>query len=254
MARVIVVTSGKGGVGKSTIVSCLGRSLAMKKNKVALIDADLGLKNLDVIMGLESRIIYDLEDVIKGRATLRQALVQDKMNDNLYLLPACLRLDVQNVDESYIKEIINQLQDEFDYIIIDSPAGIEKGFVNAVAGAKEAIIVVTLDKASLRDADKVVGLLRSRDIKDISLIINKFQNKRPHYLSIDDVNRVLGLPILGIIDLEKEIIKVQNYGLFLSANGNAQIAFNNIANRLSGVETIERKTFFSRFIKKSNIS
>lgn len=177
MARVIVVTSGKGGVGKTTITALLGRALAHEKKKVVLIDADLGLKNLDVVLGLESRIVYDLEDVIKGRATLRQALVQDKYAPTLYLLPAWMRINVLDINENYMSAIINNLQNEFDFIIIDSPAGIEKGFFNAIRNAKEALVVLTLDKTSLRDADKVVGILKNNDINDIKLIVNKVNKK-----------------------------------------------------------------------------
>lgn len=247
----MVVTSGKGGVGKSTVVSLLGRALAGMNYKVVLIDADLGLKNLDVIMGLESRIIYDLEDIIKGRASLKQALVQDKMSSNLYLLPACLRLDVKTIDESYMTSIINQLQAEYDFIIIDSPAGIEQGFLNAIKNAKEALVVMTLDKASLRDADKVVGILKSREIDNIKLIVNRVKPKSANHLSFEEVTRVLSLPIAGIINDEKEIVKVQNYGLFLNPNGNAGMTFNNIANNITGQRIeVKRPDLFNRIIKR----
>ena len=199
MARVIVVTSGKGGVGKTSISSLLGRYLAKNGEKVALIDADLGLKNLDVVLGLESRVIYDLEDIIKGRATIKQALVQDKICPLLYLLPASLRIEVTDVNENYMTSIINQLQIDFDYIIIDSPAGIEKGFFNAIKNAKEALVVLTLDKTSLRDADKVIGLLKNNQINNIKIIINRYNKRDESQLSIDEVERIMDMPIIAKI-------------------------------------------------------
>ena len=163
MARIIVVTSGKGGVGKSTLVANLGSELA-KEFKVVLIDADLGLKNLDCILGLENRVIFDIEDVIENRANLMQALVNDKKRENLYILPACRNLDVTKVDFKYMEKIVLELQDKFDYIFIDCPAGIERGFFNAINNANEAIVVASLDISSIRDADKVIGILNQRGI------------------------------------------------------------------------------------------
>ena len=191
MSRIIVVTSGKGGVGKSTLVSNLGSELA-KTNKVVLIDADLGLKNLDVLMGLENRVIFDIEDVIENRADLMQALVNDKKRENLYILPACRNLDVTKVDLKYMERIVLDLQKSFDYIIIDCPAGIERGFLNAINTANEAIVVVSLDISSIRDADKVIGILNNRGINDVKLVINKYnpEKQNTNSLSIDDVVEV----------------------------------------------------------------
>lgn len=255
MARIIVFTSGKGGVGKTTVVSCLGRCLALKNYKVVLIDADLGLKNLDVVMGLESRIVFDLEDVIKGRASLKQALVQDKMSPNLFLLPACIRIDVKTVDETYMTSIINQLQSDFDFILIDSPAGIEQGFNNAIKNAQEAIVVMTLDKASLRDADKVVGILKNRNFEKIHLLINKYNPKSNRFLSIEEATRVLAIPVAGVIEDEKEIVKVQNFGLFLNNGGSAFRAFDELAISISGRKLEKKNTLsFLKFIKKNTKS
>ena len=255
MAHVMVVTSGKGGVGKTTVVSLLGRALANNGKKVALIDADLGLKNLDVVMGLESRVVYDLEDIIKGRATIRQAIVQDKVCPTLFLLPACMRLEVAGVDENYMTSIINQLQNDFDYIIIDSPAGIEKGFFNAIKNAKTAIVVITLDKTSIRDSDKVIGLLKNQGISDIKLIINRVM-KSNNQLTLDEVNRIMDVPILGTINDDKEIQGLQNYGLAISKNGDTDIAFKNLANRLLGKEEVvkNKNSWFTRLIKLSSKS
>ena len=175
MARVIVVTSGKGGVGKTSVTSNLGVTLA-KTNKVCLIDADLGLKNLDVVLGIENRVIFDMQDVISGVCSLSQALVKDKRNSNLFVLPACKSIDVQKINFSYLERIISDLRNCFDYILIDSPAGIERGFHNAIKNADEAIVVVNLDISSIRDADKVIGILNSNKIQDVKLVINTFGN------------------------------------------------------------------------------
>lgn len=250
MARVIVVTSGKGGVGKTTITCLLGRALANAGKKVVLIDADLGLKNLDVVLGLESRVIYDLEDVIKGRSTLRQALVQDKVSQNLFLLPACMKIDVTSVNDGYLTSIINQLQIDYDFILIDSPAGIEKGFLNAIKNAKEAIVVVTLDKTSLRDGDKVIGLLKNNQINDIKIIVNRTKKNSDSQLKTSDVIRILDVPLLGVIEENKCIQSQQNYGLIIDKKSDTYIDFQNIANRIIGNDEIVKKTnFMSKFIK-----
>ena len=191
MARIIVVTSGKGGVGKSTLVANLGSELA-KEFKVVLIDADLGLKNLDCILGLENRVIFDIEDVIENRANLMQALVNDKKRENLYILPACRNLDVTKVDFKYMEKIVLELQDKFDYIFIDCPAGIERGFFNAINNANEAIVVASLDISSIRDADKVIGILNQRGINEVGLVINKYnpEKQSSSSLTIEDALRL----------------------------------------------------------------
>ena len=173
MSRIITVTSGKGGVGKSSISVNLAMALAHQNLKVCLIDGDFGLKNLDVMMGLENRVVYDLNDVISGKCEIHQVLGKDKREQTLYLLPACKTLSFQNLDASIMAALIDYLKNDFDFIIVDSPAGIEQGFTYASSIADEAIIVVNLDLATLRDNDRVIGLLLKKGIQDLKLIINK---------------------------------------------------------------------------------
>lgn len=256
MARTIVITSGKGGVGKSTVTAMLGKSLAKLGKKVVMIDADLGLKNLDVILGLEARVIYDLEDILKGRCSLSQALVQDKEENQLFLLPACLRLDVTSIHEDHMNTIIQELDTQFDFILIDSPAGIEQGFLNAVHNAKEAIVVVTLDRSSLRDADKVVGLLRSRGLNQIHAIINAVPKKWKEseaYLTQEDVIRVLSIPLLGLVKEDSSIRKMQNWSG--PVHPSVQNAFLEIAGCITGEKTCKNaQNFWSRIMKKVHTS
>ena len=180
MTRIIVLTSGKGGVGKSSMSINIGYALAKKGAKVCLIDADFGLKNLDVMMGLENRVIYDLKDVIQSKCTLQQILVKDKRMHSLFLLPACKSLSLENLNVEYMIKMIEELKKDFDYILIDSPAGIEKGFQYASGLSNEAIIVVTLDIVSLRDADRVVGLLLKQGVNNLHMIVNKYNEDDVH--------------------------------------------------------------------------
>ena len=170
MGEVIVITSGKGGVGKTTTTANLGSSLALEGKKVALVDTDIGLRNLDVVMGLENRIVYDIVDVVEGKCKLRQALIKDKRFKELYLLPAAQTRDKSAVNEEQMKDLTNKLKEEFDYILIDCPAGIEQGFKNAIAGADRAIVVTTAEISSIRDADRIIGLLESSEIKNPELV------------------------------------------------------------------------------------
>ena len=254
MARVIVVTSGKGGVGKTSVTSNLGITLA-KNSKVCLIDADLGLKNLDVVLGIENRVVFDMQDVISGVCSLSQALVKDKRNSNLYVLPACKSIDVQKINFSYLEKIINDLKESFDYILIDSPAGIERGFHNAIRNADEAIVVVTLDISSIRDADKVIGILNGNNIQDVKLIINRVNMKHIEEgisLSMSDAVDVLGVGVIGVVYYDEEISQGNNKGVPVCHFNNSLSSkcFCNIARRING-ENVElmkyrKKGFFEK--------
>ena len=253
MARTIVVTSGKGGVGKSIITTIIGKNLAKIGKKVVLIDADLGLKNLDVIMNIESRVVYDLDDLMKGRCPLSKALVQDKEYRSLFLLPASMKTDVSKYKDEFLLTILNELDKEFDFIIIDCPAGIEKGFHIALKGAKEALVVATLDKTSIRDADKVIGILKSEDFMNIKLIINKIPrfNKNDDQLNIEDASRILQIPILGVI-YEDNGVKSEDFNKLslLNTQNIAQIIF-----RLTGEKiAINKQNLFKRILKKVGLS
>ncbi len=239
MSRVIVVTSGKGGVGKSSCCVNIGSNLANNGYKVCLIDADLGLKNLDVILGIESRVVFDIQDVIKGVCSLKQALVRDKRINNLYLLPACKSIDVTKISFSYLEKIIVELKKEFDFILIDSPAGIERGFYNAIRNASEAIVVVNNDITSIRDADKVIGILNTHGILDTKLLINKVSLKKIEKdvnITMSDVIDVLGIPLLGIVYEDEDIVKSNNKGVPLILNNKSIInkCYFNISKRLNG--------------------
>ena len=253
MSRIIVVTSGKGGVGKSTLVANLGSELA-KTSKVVLIDADLGLKNLDCILGLENRVIFDVEDVIENRCDLMQALVNDKKRENLFILPACRNLDVTKVDLKYMEKIVFELQKNFDYILIDCPAGIERGFFNAINCANEAIVVVSMDISSVRDADKVIGILNQKGINDIKLVINRYnpKNQNASSLTIEDVNEVLNIPLLGLVYFEENMSNLSNKGEVVVDYEKELTSqcYKNIAKRVQGEDVpivkYKKKTIFSK--------
>jgi septum site-determining protein MinD len=258
MARIIVITSGKGGVGKSTITINLGYALASSGNKVCLIDSDFGLKNLDVMMGLENRVIYDLRDVIEGRCTLSQILVKDKRRDSLYLLPACKSLSFDSMNIKYMRSLIENLQSQFDYILIDSPAGIEKGFQYACSLSKEAIIVVNLDVASLRDADRVIGLLLKNNVDTLHMIINKYNNDdvlKGRSLTINDAYDILSIPIVGIVYEDHDIIDSHNKGmpLYLNEHSITHSCFKKIVKRLNGEDVpftrMKKRPLFERLFK-----
>lgn len=239
MSRIITVTSGKGGVGKSSISVNLAIALAHQNLKVCLIDGDFGLKNLDVMMGLENRVVYDLNDVISGKCEIHQVLVKDKREQTLYLLPACKTLSFQNLDASIMAALIDYLKNDFDFIIVDSPAGIEQGFTYASSIADESIIVVNLDLATLRDNDRVIGLLLKKGIQDLKLIINKVNLddiEDGKSLTIDDALDILSLPLLGIVYEDHEMIEANNKGrpVYLLKGHLLHDCFDNIAHRLLG--------------------
>lgn len=241
MSRTIVVTSGKGGVGKSSISINLGYALASTGHKVCLIDADFGLKNLDVMMGLENRVIYDLKDVVSNKCSLNQILVKDKRMDSLFLLPACKSLSFENLNIDYMMKMIEQLKEDFDYILIDSPAGIEKGFQYASGLCKEAIIVVTLDVVSLRDADRVIGLLLKQGITQLHMLVNKYNDDDIHKgrcLTLKDAYDILSIPLLGIVYDDHFMIEANNKGMPVYMNKTLSISqcFDRIVKRLQGIE------------------
>jgi septum site-determining protein MinD len=235
--RSIVITSGKGGVGKTTATANLGAALAARGARVAMIDADIGLRNLDIVLGLESRVRYHLLDVLEERVTLDDALIRDKRSENLYLLAAAQAREKEDVDTERMASLVGALRDRFDYVLIDSPAGIEVGFKNAVVGADEAIIVCMPEVSSVRDADRVVGLLPPQ--MRPQLIVNRV---RPHLvrrgkmLSVDDVNGILRLPLLGVVVDEPAVIVAANRGepVVLDASTQTGAAFRAIAARVAG--------------------
>ena len=215
MQNVIVVTSGKGGVGKTTTSANIGVGLVREGHKVVLVDTDIGLRNLDVVLGLENRIVYDLVDVVEGTCRLKQALIKDKRYDGLFLLPAAQTRDKMAVSPDQMKVLIEDLEKEFDYIIIDCPAGIEQGFKNAVAGAKSAIVVTVPEVSSVRDADRIIGLLSASEIDDVKLLVNRMRTdlaKKGDMLSIDDVIEILGVGLIGVIPEDEMIFRASNLG------------------------------------------
>ena len=240
-ARVIVITSGKGGVGKTTTTANIGAALADKGHKVLLIDTDIGLRNLDVVMGLENRIVYDLIDVIEGRCRVSQALIKDKRCPNLVLLPAAQIRDKNDVNTDQMKELIYSLKDSFDYILIDCPAGIEQGFKNAIAAADEAVVVTTPEVSATRDADRIIGLLEAAGIKSPRIVVNRLRIdmvKEKNMLSVEDILDILAVKLLGVVPDDETVVISTNKGEPLVYKGDslAAKAFKNIASRIEGVE------------------
>ncbi|HAN10059.1 MAG TPA: septum site-determining protein MinD [Clostridiales bacterium] len=239
MGEVIVITSGKGGVGKTTTSANLGMGLAQSDKKVVLIDADIGLRNLDVVMGLENRIVYDLVDVVEGRCKTKQALIKDKRCPNLYLLPSAQTRDKTAVNPDQMKKLTAELKEEFDYVIVDCPAGIEQGFKNAIAGADRAIVVTTPEVSAVRDADRIIGLLEANEIKAPSLIINRIRMnmvKKGEMMSIEDVMEILAIGIIGVVPDDEYIVVSTNQGepAISDKNSLAGQAYRNIVQRLLG--------------------
>ena len=238
-ARVVTITSGKGGVGKTTTTANLGVALAMLSQRVVTIDADIGLRNLDVVMGLENRIVYDLVDAVEGHCRLRQALIRDRRLSELYLLPAAQKRDKSAITPDQMIEVSDQLRHEFDFILIDSPAGIEQGYRNAVAPADRVVIVTTPEVSAVRDADRIVGLVEAEGKGPASLVINRLNAdmvRRGDMLSTHDVVELLAIDLLGIVPEDKEIIVSTNRGMPVALDGKTPSgqAFRNIAGRLLG--------------------
>lgn len=260
MSEVIVVTSGKGGVGKTTTSANIGAGLALSGKKVVLVDADIGLRNLDVVLGLENRIVFNLVDAIEGRCRVAQALIRDKKNPNLYLLPAAQTRDKDAVSPEQMKALTDELREEFDYIIIDSPAGIEQGFKNSISSADRAVIVVTPEVSSVRDADRIIGLLEANEVKNNRLIVNRLRPdmvREGHMMSVDDVIEILAIDLIGIVPDDENIVISTNRGepvVMKTDNSLAGKAYLNIAQRIMGNEVeylnlLEQPSFFKRIMK-----
>ncbi|MGI6357806.1 MAG: septum site-determining protein MinD [Bacillota bacterium] len=257
MGKAIVITSGKGGVGKTTTTANLGAALAALGQRVALIDADIGLRNLDIFMGLENRIVYTLVDVTEGRTAWKKAAVKDKRFDtNLVLLPASQARDKSAVKPPQMRRLVEEVKQEYDFVLIDCPAGIEEGFKTASAGADEAIVVVNPEVPSVRDADRVVGLLEANEVKHIRLIVNRIKPamvKRGEMLEIKDVVELLAIPLLGVVPEDEHVVISTNRGepTALDQGSKAGLAYRNMARRLTGedvpiVEWQDDTSFFSR--------
>ena len=230
MSEVIVVTSGKGGVGKTTTAANIGTGLAALDKKVVLVDTDIGLRNLDVVLGLENRIVYNLVDVIEGNCRLKQAL----------MLPSAQTRDKTSVTPEQMKKLCEELKKQFDYILLDCPAGIEQGFRNAIAGATKALVVTTPEVSAIRDADRIIGLLEAEDLRDIRLIINRLRMdmvKRGDMMSVEDVSDILAVPLIGILPDDEQVVIATNQGEPLAGKpGLCGQAYLNICHRLLGEE------------------
>lgn len=240
MSEVIVVTSGKGGVGKTTVSANIGTGLAIAGKKVVLLDADIGLRNLDVVMGLENRVIYDLVNVIEGTCRLKQALVRDKRYEGLYLLPAAQTRDKSAVNPEQMQKLCASILEEgFDYVIIDCPAGIEQGFKNAIAGANKAIVVTTPEISAVRDADRIIGMLEANGLMNSKLILNRIRVDmvaRNEMMSLEDVEEILAIDTLGIIPDDESIVISTNKGepAVTNTDSLAGEAYQNIVKRILG--------------------
>jgi septum site-determining protein MinD len=260
MGKAIVITSGKGGVGKTTTTANLGAALAQLGHTVVLIDADIGLRNLDVVMGLENRIVYHLVDAVKGKCSVQKALIKDRRMENLWLLPASQTDDKDAVTPEDMRSLVFELKATHDFVLIDCPAGIEQGFKNAIAGADEAIVVATPEVSSIRDADRVVGLLAAADVP-ARLIVNRISPnlvKRGDMLSQADVIEILALDILGAVPLDDQIIATTNKGVPAVIEGKSVAAKEliMIAKKLAGMEVEARETvgFFTKFARALGLS
>lgn len=242
-ARVIVVTSGKGGVGKTTTTANIGAGLARMGHKVVMIDTDIGLRNLDILMGLENRIVYNIVDVVEERCKLAQALVKDKRMPNLCLLPAAQTRDKSALEPDQMVAVVEELKKDFDFILVDSPAGIEQGFQIAVAAATEAIVVATPEMSSVRDADRIIGLLETKEqIKHYKLVLNRVRPemmKTNDMMDVEDVLEILSIKLLGIIPEDQDIIVSTNRGEPVVLRDGDKVprateAYRNIARRIAG--------------------
>ncbi len=243
MSECIVVTSGKGGVGKTTTSANLGVALARLGHKVAVVDADIGLRNLDVILGLENRIVYDLVHVIEGHCRLKQALIRDKRVEGLFLLPAAQTRDKNAVTPAQMRDLVAQLKEEHDFVLVDCPAGIEQGFKNAVAGADRAVIVTTPEVSAIRDADRIIGMVEAAELPEPELIINRYRPsmvERGDMMNKEDILEILAVPLLGIVPDHQDIITSANRGVPVSFDDESLVgeAFRRIARKITGEKDV----------------
>ncbi|MGZ6525427.1 MAG: septum site-determining protein MinD [Tumebacillaceae bacterium] len=239
MGEAIVVTSGKGGVGKTTSTANIGTALALTGKKVCLVDTDIGLRNLDVVMGLENRIIFDIVDVVTEQCRLEQALIKDKRFDHLYMLPASQTKDKSALTPESVRKVVETLKQQFDFVIIDCPAGIEQGFKIAIAGADKAIIVTNPEAAAVRDADRVIGLLEAAKIQSPKLVVNRIRQHMVNdgsMLDIDQIVSILAVDLLGVVPDDEGVIAGANMGepIVMNPNAKAGMAYRNIARRILG--------------------
>ncbi len=259
MGEAIVITSGKGGVGKTTLSANLGAALALLGKKTLLIDTDIGLRNLDVLLGLENKIVYDIVDVCEGTCDFKKALIRDKRYEGLFIIPAAQAKDKEAITPLQMKSLVTTLKNDFDYIIIDCPAGIEQGFENAVAGADKAIVVVVPETSSVRDADRIIGLLEKHEITDVKLVINRIRQKmveKGTMLSIEDISELLAIELIGAVPEDESIIVGANSGTpcVSDEKSKAGAAYCNIAKRVTGekvdlVDLSEKKNVFVRILE-----
>lgn len=242
MGEVIVITSGKGGVGKTTTAANIGTGLAMLDKRTVVVDTDIGLRNLDVILGLENRIVYNLVDVINGNCRLKQALIKDKRHPELFLLPSAQTKDKSAVSPEQMIKLTEELREEFDFVLLDCPAGIEQGFRNAIAGADKALVVTTPEVSAIRDADRIIGLLEANEVKKTELIVNRLRMdmvKRGDMMSVEDVCDILAIPLLGAVPDDEHIVISTNQGEpLVGSDCLAGQAYSNICRRILG-ETVE---------------
>lgn len=241
MAECIVVTSGKGGVGKTTTSANLAAGLALAGKTVAVVDADIGLRNLDVILGLENRIVYDLVQVIEGECRLKQALIRDKRVEGLFLLPAAQTRDKSAVRPEDMKRLVAELKEDHEFVIIDCPAGIEQGFKNSIAGADRALIVTTPEVSAIRDADRIIGLVEAHDLPEPQLIINRYRPLMVHrgdMMNRDDILEILAIPLIGMVPDHQDIIISANRGQPVVFDEKSVVgqAYRRITDRVMGIE------------------
>jgi septum site-determining protein MinD len=263
LGRVVTITSGKGGVGKTTTTANIGAALADLGKSVVLIDADIGLRNLDIVLGLENRIVYDLVDVVEGTCRLRQAMIRDKRLNNLHLIPAAQTREKEAVSPQQMKALAEELRRQFDFTLIDSPAGIEQGFRNSIAGADEVVVVTNPEVSSVRDADRIIGLVEAAELPIPRLILNRLDMalvRRGDMMSVDDVTEILAIPLLGVVPNDETIVTSTNRGepAALDQYSKAGQAFRNIAARLTGQEVPlmqleEPDGTFRRFLRSLGI-